>query len=108
MNGKTAIAYSLLLGKKITIKTAFKDFGVSNLPREISRQVERPFGVIVCRVRKVGKTRFGVPCTWFEYYLRDDSINREGRIKMKDYIKGQVGNPRTERENKIIKTITLL
>lgn len=108
MNAITAMSYDFLLGKKLSIRTAFKDFSVTNLPREASRSIEKKFGVRLVRVRKDGKTKYGVPCTWFEYHLLDNSENRSGRIAMKEYIKSQIGNPRTERENKITKMITLL
>ena len=47
MNQKAAICKALLEGETISILTGFKDFGCTNIPREIGRSVERAFGVVV-------------------------------------------------------------
>lgn len=108
MNATGHICYAFLKGEKLTIKSAFEKFGVSNLPREVGRAIERKFGVNITKNRKDGKTRYGIPCSWFEYNLDDTQENREGRIKMKDYVVSQIGKPQTEREFHISKSVTLL
>lgn len=85
MNGTTAICLALLKGEVLTIKTAFSRFGISNLPRECGRAVERKFGVELSRVRREGRSRYDVSCTWYEYRLPIASHNEEGRAKMIEY-----------------------
>lgn len=87
MNAIAAISAAFLRGEVLTIKTAFKDFGITNLPREVSRSVEKKFGVKLARVEKSGKTRFGIPCYWFEYRLPTTEYNARGRERMVDYVK---------------------
>lgn len=87
MNAIAAIASAFLRGDVLTIKTAFKDFGVTNLPRECGRAIERKFGVKLAKVRKDGKSRWGIPCSWYEYRLPATEYNSEGRKLMEDYVK---------------------
>lgn len=85
---KAAICDALLDGHILSIKTAFNLFGVTNLPREISRQIERPFGVSISRCKMEGKSRHGQHCVWFEYRLNKTiPENKEGIEKMKQYVK---------------------
>lgn|ERR1700744_4339441 len=86
MNAKTALAMALLRGEVITIKTGFKNFGITNIPREISRQIEQPFGVEISKVRKKGRTRYKVRCTWYEYRLNFTKYNLPGIKEMKEYV----------------------
>jgi hypothetical protein len=92
MNATAAIALAFLKGEVLTIKTAFKDFGISNLPRECGRAIERRFGVKLARVKKEGKTKYGVPCWWNEYRLPTTAYNAEGRKKMQEYVKKELAN----------------
>jgi hypothetical protein len=107
MNAIAAISQALLRGEILTIKTAFRDFGVSNLPREVGRSVERKFGVRISKLQKEGKSRFGVPVYFYEYRLnKDDPINKSGIEIMRQYVqdnggevmpaKRPVGRPRNE------------
>lgn len=86
MNAKSALIKELLDGKVLTIMTCFKSIGLTNLPREVSRMVEIPFGVEVSRIRKEGKSRYGSNITWFEYRLNKTDYNKEGIIKMREYL----------------------
>lgn len=86
MNATTALAIAFLEGRVLTIRLAFAEFGITNLPRECGRSIERKFGVKLSRVRKEGKSRYGVPCYWFEYRLNNSPHNRLGRKKMMQYI----------------------
>ena len=102
MNAKAALGIALLRGEVITIKTAFRDFGITNAPREISRAIEKPFGLHVSRVRKEGESRYGCPCCWYEYRLNRIEANAEGIVKLKAYIQSQSSStpPRTDKEAK--------
>lgn len=85
MNATTALAKAFLEGRVLSIKTAFRDFGVTNLPRECGRLIERKFNVQLSRVRRRGKTRFGVNCSWYEYRLPTTVYNADGRMRMIEY-----------------------
>lgn len=87
MNSIAAISAAFLRGEVLTIKTAFRDFGITNLPRECGRAIERKFGVQLTRVKRVGKSRWGIECTWHEYRLPDTDYNKEGRAKMVEYLR---------------------
>lgn len=101
MNATTAIAKAFLKGRVLTIKTAFRDFGITNLPRECGRLIERKFGVKLSRVHKVGKTRYGIRCTWNEYRLPNTEYNKEGRAKMEEYVEKHSLNPKATKPKKI-------
>lgn len=106
MNAIAAIAAAFLRGEVLTIKTAFKDFGTTNLPRECGRAIERKFGVKLAKVRKDGKSRWGVPCSWFEYRLPTTEYNAAGRKLMEDYVKENSPKPheiKTDRQAKMLK-----
>ena len=75
MTAKAAICKALLSGRVITIKTGFNEFGVTNLPREISRMIEKEFKVKVSKDRATDLSRWGVPRTYF----------RQDRIKYSRY-----------------------
>lgn len=85
MNATTALGLAFLKGDVITIKTAFRDFGISNLPREVGRSIERKFGLEVTKLKKVGKSRYGVPCYYYQYRLSTAPHNDEGRNKLIEY-----------------------
>lgn len=86
MNAKSALIKELLDGKTISIMTCFRTIGLTNLPREVSRMVEIPFGVNVSRTRKEGQSRYGSNITWFEYRLNRTDYNKEGIQKMREYL----------------------
>lgn len=86
MNQKCAICKSLLKGEVLSIMTGFKWFGVTNIPREISRQIEKPFNVIVNRVSKEFKTRYGNYGYYFEYRLNRTGYNEPGIKLMEQYV----------------------
>lgn len=96
MNATAAISKAFLDGKVLSIKTGFRDFGVTNLPREVSRLIEKRFGVQLARVPKAGKTKYDVPCRWFEYRLPKTEYNKDGIERMREYVGkhfGQVAKP---------------
>lgn len=98
MTAKAAICKSLLFGEVISIKTGFTDFGVTNIPREIPRAIERPFDVKVSRTRMTGKSRWSVPVSWTNYRLNMTEYNFAGVKKMVEYVLKQEGTPKTERQ----------
>lgn len=105
MTAKAALCKHLLAGKVLNIKNCFDLIGITNAPREISRAVEKPFGVIVTRIPRNGKSRYGQPCTWFDYKLERNEHNLSGITKMAEYIAAQGGllqsGAKTEKEAKI-------
>lgn len=103
MNAIAAICSALLNGETLSIKTAFDRFGVTNLPREIGRSVERKFGVYISKYHCSGKSRYGVPCSWHQYRLNPlIERNSDGIKKMREYVAKQKHetNPKTTRELK--------
>lgn len=84
MTRKEALIRHLLSGRKVSIKTAYTLFGISNISREIRRLVETPLGVELKRDLKTGKTKYGQSCYWFEY-----SVTPSGRKKLLAYLKKQ-------------------
>lgn len=98
MTAKAALCYHLLRGDVLTIGSAFKIIGITNLPREIGRSIEREegggFGVKVSKVRKDGANRYKTICNWFEYRLNQTDYNALGVEKMKTYLREQAkGHP---------------
>jgi len=103
MNAKTALGLALLQGKVLNIKNGFQQFGITNIPREISRLIEKPFGLRVSRTRKEGTTRYGQTVFWIDYRLNRTGYNKEGIDKLKAYIQKQSASelpPKTDKEAK--------
>jgi hypothetical protein len=86
MTQKAAICKSLLKGEVISIMTAFKMFGCTNLPREISRSIEKEFKVKVSKTKKDFVSRYGQSGYYFEYRLNQTAYNKPGIKKMKEYV----------------------
>lgn len=98
MTAKAALCYHLLKGDVLTIGSAFKIIGITNLPREIGRSIERiedgGFGVSVSQARMEGKNRYGSECNWNQYRLNRTDYNAPGIEKMKEYLREQCkGHP---------------
>jgi hypothetical protein len=87
MNQKAALCKALLEGKVVNIKNGFTWFGITNIPREIGRSIERSFDVKVSRTNMEGKSRYGQTCIWIDYRLNKTDYNAEGMKKMADYVK---------------------
>ena len=64
---KVALYKHLLYNGTLSIKTAYTDFGISNISREVRRLIEIPLDTELKRVLKKGATLYGEPCYWFEY-----------------------------------------
>jgi len=88
-----AISHALLQGEVITIMDGFKRFAVTNLPREIGRQIRDKFGVVVSSVRKDYVTPGGHSGYYFEYRLNKTPMNKEGVKKMWDYVNDNLMKP---------------
>jgi hypothetical protein len=88
MNAKAALCQAFLQGKIINVKNCPEITGLTNAAREVSRMVEKPFGVVISRQQMEGDNRYGVHCTWVNYRLnRDAKYNQEGIAKMREYVK---------------------
>lgn len=86
MTQTAALAYALLKGEIVSIKTAFDMFGMSNCPREIGRSIERKFGVKVSKTSVNFKSRYGKSGTYHQYRLNSTEYNKPGIEKMKEYV----------------------
>lgn len=95
MTAKAALCQLLLEGKVLNVKNCFTLIGLTNCSREISRMVEKPFGVVISRDHRAGKSRYGQPVTWVNYHLNFTDYNKEGIEKMKAYLESQ-SVPKTE------------
>ena len=89
MNQKAAICKALLEGETISILTGFKDFGCTNIPREIGRSVERAFGVVVDRTPVNFISRYKQHGIYYKYKLVPGKQNKEALSKMKKYVHEQ-------------------
>lgn len=107
MNATTALGLAFLRGDVITIKTAFRDFGISNLPREVGRSIERKFGLKLSKVKKVGKSRYDVPCWYYQYRLPDTPYNEAGRKLLQEYCKKNSHKPESTQITKPKKQLDL-
>lgn len=84
------ICKHLLKGDVLTIMDGFKLFACSNLPRELSRAVEKKFGVELSRTPVKFTSRYGHSGEYYQYRLNNTEYNKEGIIKMKEYVNGQM------------------
>lgn len=95
---KAALCSALLDGDVLTIMEAFTRFGITNLPREIGRSVERAFGVTINKHRTTHTNMFGEEGHHFVYRLTCDkecmyfvskekrSAHRKGLKLMRKYV----------------------
>ncbi|PWT75794.1 MAG: hypothetical protein C5B59_08040 [Bacteroidetes bacterium] len=90
MNQKAALCLALLRGDKLSILTGFKELGITNIPREIGRSVERAFKVRCEKTKMEGKTRWNTPTHWFVYQLKHTEQNSEGIELMRQYVRDHV------------------
>lgn len=101
MTSKAALCKALLDGMVVNIKNGFHLFGITNIPREIGRSIERDgsvtgnpndngFGVEVSRTEQNGVSRYGQKCEWTDYRLNRTEYNIKGIQKMKEYVAEQM------------------
>lgn len=89
MKNKSAnyhLAKHLLNGKSVSIKTGLMLFGMSCIPREIGRGIEKKFGVTCDRKRIDFTSRYKHTGFYFEYTLKETKANKEGIKLMRKYI----------------------
>lgn len=108
MTQTAAICEALLKGEVLSIMTGFKMFNCSNLPREISRSVEKKFGVIISRVRQDFISQYGQRHGYYYQYRLNKKIecNQIGIQRMRDYVKIQLGKSneaKTDKQKKLFK-----
>lgn len=96
MTAKAAICKALLLGKVLNIGNGFKLFGVTNIPREIGRSVERSFNVKCNRKDRTGVSRYDVTTRFTDYSLKLTPANLPGIKAMVKYVLDQEGEPKTQ------------
>lgn len=89
MNATAAIAQCLLEGRVINIKRGFYLFGVTNLPREIGRCIEKKFKIRLERKWRDGYTRYGIHCRWMDYWLKRKKMNTAARKRMRLYVRAK-------------------
>ena len=102
MTQLSAICFSLLSGDVLSIMTGFKQFGVTNIPREIGRGVERRFGVEVSKTPVKFKSRYGHTGEYYQYRLNKASHNFPGMQKMAKYIERCIGDPQTQQQRNML------
>lgn len=73
-----ALALYLVKGNVISVMNAFKLFGVTNASRELSRGVEKKYGVILERTPIHFKSRYGQSGVYFQYRLPKTPHNKKG------------------------------
>lgn len=87
MTARIALCLALLEGRVLTVKNCFEITGLTNAGREIPRMVEKPFGLVISRLSKVGKSRYGQIVSYTEYRLNKDAqYNQEGLAKLREFV----------------------
>jgi len=103
MTQTAAIAQALLKGEVISIMTAFRQFGCTNAPREISRGIEKKFGVEVSKTPVKFKSKYGREGVYLKYRLNQTDYNAEGIQKMIEYVKKNTDKSEQKTESQINK-----
>lgn len=77
MNKSTkAILKDLIKGEKLDVLTFYKLYGYSNIARELSRKIEKPFSFLLKREKMVSKNRFGESCWYYQYSLKKEDVKK--------------------------------
>jgi hypothetical protein len=98
MTAKAALCMALLEGRVLNVKNVFKEIGLTNASREISRMIEQSFDVEVSRTPRKGKSRYGCDVTWVDYRLNKSDRNQPGIQKMIEYIEKNTSKPEQKTE----------
>lgn len=104
MTQTAAIALSLLKGDVLSIMNGFQLFSCTNLPRELSRSIEKKFGVEISKDKVVFKSKYGQPGFYYRYRLNKTEANAPGIARMIDYCQKQLGTMnqcKTEKERTV-------
>ena len=91
MTQTAAIAMSLLKGDVLTVMNAFQLFACTNISRELSRSIEKKFGVEISKDKVVFKSKYGQPGFYYRYRLNKTKANAPGIARMIDYCQKQLG-----------------
>jgi len=101
MTAKAALCQALLDGRVLNVKNLAQTVGLTNCAREISRMVEKPFGVTVSRTQREGISKYGQSVIWVDYRLNATDYNKDGIEKMREYIREQSNVvPTTDKQKK--------
>lgn len=90
MTQVAAICKALLDGRVLSIMDGFKLFNCTNLPRELSRSVEKKFDVEISKTRVEFTSTYGQKGSYFRYRLNRTEYNAPGIERMKIYIAEQM------------------
>lgn len=82
----SAICHSLLKGDTLTIMNGYKKFNCTNIPRELSRSVEKKFGVKIDKTPTRFTSEYGHSGVYFKYKLLKTPENKGGIEKIKKYV----------------------
>lgn len=93
-----ALCYDLINGKTVSIKTGFNAYGITNIPREISRAVEKRFGVKCEKKKIVYKSKYGLGGYYFEYKLLRNNQKKESLNLMYSYIQENMIMPESKND----------
>lgn len=98
MNKKCGLIKTLLDGDTINVSNSIRLTGYSNPAREISREIEKPFGVRVQKTPIESTDRYGNYATWNNYKLFHTPGNAEGIGKMRTYLAENMGEYRPKKK----------
>lgn len=87
MTQKASIALALLKGEILSIRDGFDRFACTNLPREISRSIEKDFGVLISKTPTKFISRDNQSGHYYTYRLPKTQYNALGIKKMLKYVK---------------------
>lgn len=104
MTQTAEIALALLKGETISIMNAFNKFHCTNAPREISRGIEKPFGVTISRDKVDFVSKYGRSGYYYRYRLNKTKANAVGIAKLIEYCKRQLGTMTQCKTEKELKT----
>lgn len=97
MTAKCALCMAFLEGRVLNVSNCFKEIGLSNIGREVPRMIEEPFGVLISRVSRIGKSRYGQLVQYTDYRLNKDAeYNQSGIILMRQYVKNHTPESSTK------------
>jgi hypothetical protein len=99
-----AICHSLLKGDTLSIMNGYSKFNCTNLPRELSRSVEKKFDVEMEKTPTLFVSAYGHVGEYYKYRLIKNERNKKGIEKMKIYLAENMGEYRPKKkESKEIK-----
>lgn len=93
-----AICHSLLKGDTLSIMSGFGKFSCTNLPRELSRSVEKKFKVQLTRIPVTFISEYGHKGEYYKYRLLKTEENKEGIEKIKVYLSEQITEYRPKKK----------